>query len=171
MKRIKKRLAAITLMAIVSMCANAQSKIYNNSTEGVSFIYPNAFKKVAILNARHMLLELEKGNVTISLSKWNYGIDDSYSIWDEEIVEIVRENLLRTGASLVSLDKRHLVTKSGKKKSLVIISNAPNVNLHLVTYQFLHKGNLFQIVVSNKGTFDKMKLPIYDSYVGGLTLK
>lgn len=43
--------------------------------------------------------------------------------------------------------------------------------MHLLTYQFLHKGNLIQVVVSNRGKYDKGMLATYDKYVSGLQIK
>ena len=118
-----------------------------------------------------MLLKLESGNQTIALSKWNYGLDASYTIWNEEIVQLTKENVRRTGASLISIDKRYLNTTQGKKKALVSIVNMRQNNMHAVTYQFLHKGDLWQIVIANSGTYNKALLSTYDDYIGGLSLK
>lgn len=170
MKNHQKRLLMLLLMTFVVLCAFSQKRTYDNTKEGLSLVYPTNFKKATVQSAKHMLLKLEKGNTTIALSKWNYGIDESYTIWDDEIVSMTRENVTKTGSTLVSLHKRYVSTNYGKKKALVIITNVSNVNLHVVTYQFLHKGNLVQIVISNIGKYNNKYQSIYDSYVSGLAL-
>lgn len=159
------------LMLMISLAMHAQKQTYSNVKEGVSFTYPSKFQKSSIQSASHMLLKLESGNQTIALSKWNYGLDASYTIWNEEIVQLTKENVRRTGASLISIDKRYLNTTQGKKKALVSIVNMRQNNMHAVTYQFLHKGDLWQIVIANSGTYNKALLSTYDDYIGGLSLK
>ena len=159
------------LILMVSLAVQAQKQIYSNAKEGVNFTYPSKFQKSIIQSASHMLLKLENGSQTIALSKWSYGLDASYTIWDEEIVQLTKENVRRTGASLISIDKRYLNTIQGKKKSLVSIVNMRQYNMHAVTYQFLHKGNLWQIVIANSGAYNKSLLSTYDGYISGLSLK
>lgn len=159
------------LMLMVSLAVQAQKQTYSNAKEGVNFTYPSKFQKSSIQNATHMLLKLESGKQTIVLSKWNYDLDSSYTIWDEEIVKITKENVQRTGASLVSIDKRYVNTAQGKEKVLVSIVNMGRYNMHAATYQFLHKGNLWQIVITNSGTYNKALLSTYDGYISGLSLK
>lgn len=158
-------------MLMISLAMHAQKQTYSNVKEGVSFTYPSKFQKSNIQNASHMLLKLESGNQTIALSKWNYGLDASYTIWNEEIVQLTKENVQRTGASMISIDKRYLNTMQGKKKTLVSIVNMKQYNLHAVTYQFLYKGNLLQIVITNSGTYNNALLSTYDGYISGLSLK
>ena len=76
MKRILILFIRLTCFSFVK----AQNQIYSNNKEGVSFSYSNNFKKASIQSAKHMLLKLESGTTTIALSKWNYGIDESYTI-------------------------------------------------------------------------------------------
>lgn len=166
-----KKFIPFMLLLMVSLAMQAQKQTYSNTREGVSFTYPSKFQKSNIQGASHMLLKLESGNQTIALSKWNYGLDASYTIWNEEIVQLTKENVKRTGASLISIDKRYLNTIQGKKKALVSIVNMRPNNMHAVTYQFLHKGNLWQIVIANSGTYNKALLSTYDSYISGLSLK
>lgn len=170
MRIYQKRLLMLSLMTFNILCAFSQKHTYENPKAGLSLVYPTNFKKSTVQSAKHMLLKLEKGNTTIALSKWNYDIGESYTIWDEEIVSMSRENVSKTGSILVSLDKRYVSTNSGRKKALVIITNASNVNLHVVTYQILHKGNLVQIVINSIGKYNKESQSIYDSYVSGLAL-
>ena len=167
---MKQMIISFVLLTCFSF-VKAQNQIYSNNKEGISFSYTNNFKRTSIQNAKHMLLKLESGTTTIALSKWNYGIDDSYTIWDEEIVQLTRENLKNSGTSIISFDKRYVSTKSGKKKALVAITYSSSVNMHLLSYQFLYKGNLIQVVVSNRGKYDKGMLTTYDKYVSGLQIK
>lgn len=166
-----KRILILFILLTCFSFVKAQNQIYSNNKEGVSFSYSNNFKKASIQSAKHMLLKLESGTTTIALSKWNYGIDESYTIWDEDIVQLTKDNINNSGTSVISFDKRYVNTKSGKKKALVAITYSSSVNIHLLTYQFLHKGNLIQVVVSNRGKYDKGMLATYDKYVSGLQIK
>ena len=164
------RILAIVSIALYINIASAQEQTYVNKKEGITFCYKMEFKKAAINNAKHMLLKLEKYRQTISLSKWNYGIDDSYTIWDDEIVKMTKDNIDNSKAQLISLEKKYISTIKGKKKALVAITFFPKINMHFVTYQILHKGNLIQVMVSDYGKYDKQMQSLYDKYVYGLQL-
>lgn len=166
-----KRLILIITIFLQVNILTAQDRTYSNSKENISFTYANHFKEVRVQSAKHMLLKLESGASTIALSKWNYGIDDSYTIWSEEIVQLTRENLKNSGTSIISFDKRYVNTKSGKKKTLLAITYSPSQNMHILTYQFIHKGNLIQVLISNRGKYDKGMLTTYDQYIYGLQMK
>ena len=158
-------------MLVCTLTLFAQRQTYSNLQAKVKFTYPSKFHKSKIQNASHMLLKLECDKTTLALSYWDYDLDSSYTIWDEDIVQFAKDNIRKTGTSLVSINKRFVNTSSGKKKCLVSIVNSIEYSIHMVTYQFLHNGNLYQIVISNSGMYRKGMLSVYDDYINGLYLK
>lgn len=170
---MKQKLLIVILCAFAGLCSiSAQNKTYKNDQARLSFTYPAILRQAKINNAPHMLLKLEDGSVEIDLSFWSYGLDPSYSIWDEEFVQMSKENLLRfPGASLVSVDKRNIATQTSNKRCLVLIGNLKKHGSHTVTYQFLHHGNLVQVVVAGKGNYSASYLTKYNGYIKGLKLQ
>lgn len=168
---MKHLLLVIMLTIIGSKVMVAQTQTYKNESVGIGFSYPSSLHKENIKNASHMLLKLGKGDMSLALSMWAYGLDPSFSIWDEDIVQLTRDNLKRTGTSIVAINKQTLNLKSGKRKCLISIANDSRRSVHMVTYQFLRKGDLIQIVIMDRGAYKKQLQAQYDKYVDGLFLE
>lgn len=141
-----------------------------------SFEYPNEFKNVPIQNAPHMVLKLESDTYFVSASFWDYGLDSSVSIWDDELVEHYSQIPIENG-ELVGISKELIQTKSGKQRCLKLKSNVKNTinenySFKMAQYLMINKGFLFIFTFLSEGKYTKASPTSYpDKILGGLQFK
>ena len=168
---MKRFLSIVFLVFIcVSNFVHAQ-KIFD--CDVLSFTYPSSFNIATINNAPNMLLKLESNEYFFSISSWDYNVDESIDIWDDRIYERYK-NFCPDGAKLVSIDKIIVDTKSGKKHSLRLKTNAQKNNFKLKTvfYLMLNKGRLFTFTFMSEGVYSKQSSTDYtDNLLKGLYFK
>lgn len=146
-----------------------------------TFEYPSTFKTSPIQNAPHMVLKLESDDCVVSISYWDYGLNDDASIWNDEYFERYKQMPIENG-SLVDIAKVGVQTKEGFVKCLKLKSN---INIRdnditnytkLLTYLAFHNGYLLVFVFESDGSYP---IPIPEHYpttypdeiMKGLTLK
>lgn len=138
--------------AIFNLSAQ-KTTTYKSEKGHFSLSYPSSYRVIPVRNAPQILLRLQiNKNEEYIISLWEYGIDESYDVWDSEIYqEIVRNANKTSGLKLISSKKVMLTTKNQKRRAAELVhSKAAD---YIVTYHTLWKGNLIQIVYVNRGTY------------------
>ena len=140
-----------------------------------SLDYPASFRSIPIQNAPHMVLKIESNDYTASASYWDYDLNSTVSVWDDDIVEHYRNFPMVNGGDLVNITKKLITTKSGSQKCLKIkynIKAAPNASLKMLQYLFINKGFLFVFSFMSQGKYAHDTPTSYpDKIISGLKFK
>lgn len=152
------RYVILFLLILVPPYAYAQEfKMYSNEKAHLTLKFPSTFREVPINNAPHMLLHIEnEKEEEYIISFWEYGIDESYDIWNPEFFKEVENNAHKIqGAELISCSKKKLNIREKTIKAVQMIHLRDDgiKKKYVVTYQTLWRGNLIQIMYISKGDF------------------
>ena len=94
---MRKTLLFVALFAILSLTVGCQAK--KTFDCGLFTLeYPNEFKTVPIQNSPHMVFKAVSDNYYLTASYWDYGLDDSVSIWDDQVYEQYKQMPVPDGA-------------------------------------------------------------------------
>lgn len=142
-----------------------------------TFDYPSTFKSVTTNNSPTMVLKLASDSYYVSISIKEKNLDESLSIWDEKIVNLINKEYLGIG-QLVSMTKEIIRIKEENCRCLKIMNNMPKPNqnakdtIRLLTYLILHRGNLFALSFSSWGSYGKSSSTEYpEKIMKGLKIK
>ena len=124
-------------------CACSQEKVFENSI--IKFSYPAEYTEVKPQNAPHMILNIESNNSIFTISKWEYDIDESIDVWNDNIYNRYRNGL--PGTNCVLSEKVILQTKYENLRAIKIYTNLEDNGNKVgsITYLFIKSGNLFVI--------------------------
>jgi len=153
-----KYIGSFILCFIISTCIYSQ--VFKSEKAHFSMQCPKGYKSEKIINAPHMVLKLENGNNTIGVSCWDYGLDDSYNMWNNDIIEANIKNLRNMpNASLLASEKCILSFKNGKVKAFKSkwksSQNLPSFSeplvINYIFYQYIFKGDFIQFTFAVDG--------------------
>ncbi len=139
-----------------------------------SFQYPASFKETEIDNAKHMVLKLEADEFFISASYWDYGVDESVDIWDDDIVNAYT-NINLPKEKVSSADRINQTFCGKEVHTLRVVSETSQkvgdytVDLRFYSYLLLHKGYLLEFCFSG-APYDG-DYTYYEEILNGVTLK
>ena len=156
----KEKVCRIVLLALFMIGATThvfaqKTSTFKSNQAHLSISYNSSFRALPIRNASHMLLHLQNDkNEDYTISFWEYGIDDSYDVWNPDLFSEIKQNAMRNKvAQFHSCNKVSLSLKGKTVKAVEIVhTKSPN---YIITYQWLWRGNLIQIVYVNEGTYGK----------------
>ena len=155
MNTVLLNIAFVCLLSFYAVISTSAQKTITCKSENahISLSYPSSYRKIPIVNAPHMILHLksEKGE-DYTFSCWEYGLDESYDVWDQDIFQEIERNASKaSGVKLISCKRVMLTMKNQKRRAAETIHS--KANDYIVTYQTLWKGNLMQIVYVNQGSY------------------
>lgn len=166
-----KRVFAIFLC--ITFCAlSFAQKTFNH--ELLSFTYPSYFKESPIKNAPHMILKLESEKYLFSISYWNYNLDESIDVWNDDIYNRYKGFIPDKNANFVSIEKVLIKTKNSTEHCLKIKTNTTKNNIKLKTlFYIMKKGScLFVFTFLSEGSYTTKTSTTYtDNIMKGLLLK
>lgn len=148
---MKRLLLSILLIVAVVFEIEAQGHYENDF---IRFDYSSEYKRAEISSAQHMLIKLEKGDSFFSISEWKYGLDPNIDVWNDDIINTYKTLPIKDG-KLVTIEKRLIDIKSGRQKSIFILSNivSSGVGLKNATCLFIHRGNLYVLCHMSPGKY------------------
>ena len=130
-----------------------------------SLEYPSIYSNNPIRESPHMVLKITSNDSYFSASYWNYDLDDSISIWDDNIYESYKERYMNLpsdkDAVFVDISKVMVETKSDKIRCLKILFNCKmEISGQLVQCKCTHyittfQGNLFVFGYASEGKYKK----------------
>jgi hypothetical protein len=145
--------AFFCLLVSVSFSQNSTSKSYKSEVWRFSFVYPSYLEQQKINNAPHMLLKLDSKKYSLAVSLWEFDIEPSITIWDEDVIA----NFLGADKSIPnsqiekSCEKMYLINDNNTKtKCLKSITRTTDsyqghtIKGKQILYRFLHNGNYLQ---------------------------
>lgn len=151
---MKNKILVLFSIFVLSLTSCAQG--YKTFDSGLfSFEYPSKFNNERINNSPHMLLKLMSDDCILTIAQWDYNVDESVSIWDDEIYESYKDYSPVPNIKNIQTLKSSIKTKQGVTKCLKVLGNM-NQNgftAKVATYLFIHKGFFFIITVTDQGTY------------------
>ena len=155
-------ISIITLLYSFGVKCNIfAQQVYSFKSERahLSFEYPSTYKKIKMTAAPHMLIHLDNGKEEYVVSCWELGIDESVDAWDELYFQNLEHNAkkAKTGPKLLSCKKTTLSLKEKTIRASELIHSRDSgiATMYVITYQFFWKGNMIQIMYTNKGDFNQ----------------
>lgn len=141
--------------------------------EVFSFEYPTQFKETTIQNAPHMVLKIESNDYIISASYWDYGLESTVNVWDDNTVQQYRQ---MDNENLVDISKGTIQTMDGVVKCLKLKFNIPinseyDESLKTLSYLIINNGYLIEFSFFSLGKYTKNSPTDYsDEIMRGLLL-
>ena len=124
-------------------CACSQEIVFENSI--IKFSYPAEYSEVKPQNAPHMIFNIESNNSILTISRWEYDIDESIDVWNDDIYNHYRNGL--PGTNCVLSEKVFLQTKYENLRAIKVYTNLEikEDKIGSITYLFIKNGDLFVI--------------------------
>lgn len=124
-------------------CACSQEIVFENSI--IKFSYPAEYSEVKPQNAPHMIFNIESNNSILTISRWEYDIDESIDVWNDDIYNQYRNGM--PGTNCVLSEKVFLQTKYENLRAIKIYTNLEikEDKIGSITYLFIKNGDLFVI--------------------------
>ena len=172
---MRKTLLFVALFAIIFLTVGCQA---NKTFDCGLFTleYPNEFNPVPIQNSPHMVFKAVSDNYYLTASYWDYGLDDSVNIWDNQVYEQYKQMPVPDGA-IVEITRETIKIKNEQVRCLMVKTiERPqwfDGEVGLVYYLLIHDGYLFTFAVgSNANTYSVgSATPFPDKLMGGLKFK
>lgn len=168
------------VLVLFCMVIAGYSQVISSTKGHFNMSCPSGYAKDKIVNAPHMLLKLTNNkNNEIDISMWEYGLDESFTMWDEEIYETCASNARSIpNVSSMKIDKTTMKFKNKSIKAVRITSSmskklpsyAKPMIINTITYQYLFKGNLMQIVFSSSNNSGALSVVACDKIISTITL-
>ncbi len=121
-----------------------------------------------------MVLKLEADDFYISASYWDYGIDESVDIWDDDIVNAYT-NINLPKEEVSSADRINQTFCGKEVHTLRVVSETSQkvggytVDLRFYSYLLFHKGHLLEFCFTG-APYDG-DYTYYEEILNGITLK
>ena len=133
----------IFAVLILLQCACTSETVFENSI--IKLIYPSTFQATKPQDAPHMILKLESETSVLTISRWEYGIDKSMDVWNDEIYDRYRNGLPNTNCVLS--EKVTLQTHYETLRAIKTYANiGDRVNeIGSISYLIIKNGDLFVI--------------------------
>lgn len=155
----------IWFMSIQFLVINGQG---NKTFEDELFTlnYPTTFKPEPIKSSPRMKLKLISESYGLSVSYMDTGWDESVSIWDDRISELLYKNFSGS-LQIVSTSKEKIKIKGGEHRCLKLIANSQKIkqgvtyNLRHLSYMMQYKGKLFIVSFISNGKYTKTSSTAY----------
>ena len=149
---MKKNIIILFLLLLQCAC-RLNCAVFENSV--IKFTYPSEYCEVKPQNAPHMILKLESEKSVLTISRWEYDIDESIDAWNDDVYNRYRDGL--PGTNCVLSEKVILQTEYENLKAIKIYLNLEDkVNkIGSIVYVLVKNGDLFIISYNESGVLTR----------------